>query len=135
MAQGEGFKHIMVTAADEDEEVIFAGAVDEAAPMAADVVEPPAAEAVEPAVPDAADALSAQAAEPSAAQIPAEHVAAATVPASESSVQSKKKRDAYRETTLEDLEREPMPFAQRVVIIAAVVIIVLALVYYFTVLA
>ena len=41
------------------------------------------------------------------------------------------KADSYHETTLADLESEPMPFAQKVVIIAAVVCIIGALVYYF----
>lgn len=38
-----------------------------------------------------------------------------------------------RETTLEDLEPQAMPLAQRIVIIAAVVCIIGALVYYFMV--
>lgn len=42
----------------------------------------------------------------------------------------KEKREEYRETTLEDLEKHPMPRAQKVVIAAAVVILVGFILYY-----
>lgn len=41
------------------------------------------------------------------------------------------KADSYEEQTLEDLERTPMPLAQRIVIIAAIALIFIAVVYYF----
>lgn len=41
------------------------------------------------------------------------------------------RKETYRETTLEDLQSEKMPTAQKVVIIAAVICIIGALAYYF----
>ena len=59
---------------------------------------------------------------------------AAPVPSQAAPVKRKKARaDEYRETTLEDLESQNMPLAQKIVIIAAVVCIIGALVYYFAV--
>lgn len=114
-------KHITVTPADDDE-VIIAGLQGDAVPQA-DAKETKPAAAHEPASeePDGRE-------ETARAQAPREEAAepkpAKTKPAA---------RDAYHETTLEDLERTPMPLAQRIVIIAAVVCIIGALVYYFTV--
>ena len=104
MAQGEGFKHITVTAADDDDVVIVAGAVEAPAQNAGDA---PAAEEPEPSG-SKKDSFK-----------------------KDSSKKDSPKKDAYRETTLEDLKQEPMPFAQRVVIIAAIVCIIGALIYYF----
>ena len=94
------YKHITVTAADEDV-VIHAGvARAEPEPAPAPAPEPVAASEPEP------------------------------VPSTQPSGRAEKD-DAYRETTIEDLETEPMPAAQRIVIIAAVLCIIGALVYYF----
>lgn len=120
---GDSFKHIKVTAGEDEDVVIEAGLARESA-------------APEPARADGSDADRAgehpgdSASEPRAATAeptsaaPAEQRAAAA-PA------RKRKPDAYRETTLEDLKPDPMPMAQKVVIIAAVVCIIGALVYYF----
>ena len=42
-----------------------------------------------------------------------------------------KKKDAYHETTLEDLNSTQMPLAQKIVIAAAIVCIIGAVIYYF----
>ena len=90
----EEFKHIKVTAAAEDDEVVVAGVSQETPQTAASAAPTKPREQREPRQP---------------------------------------REDSYHETTLEDLERTPMPLAQRIIIIAAVVCIIGALVYYFTV--
>ena len=112
MAQGEGFKHITVTAAEDEDVVILAGAT----PTGDSVITEPATE--EP-VPE----------EPVKAQspVPEPQPSKATKPAP--SKRAKAKGDSYRETTLEDLEDTSMPFAQRVVIVAAIVCIIGAVIY------
>lgn len=108
MAQGEGFKHITVTAPEEEDVVILAG-------MASSE---PAEEAqgVEAAVVDDEVVQPEEVPQPKEVQSrPVKH--------------SKPKADAYQETTLEDLKSTPMPFAQRVVIIAAIVCIIGAVIY------
>ena len=97
----DGFKHITVTAAEEDDEVIVAGAVE-----APDVEPEPEPEPAPVAKPDS---------KPASKTIPKE------APGD----------DGYHETTLEDLEGAKMPLAQRIVIIAAIICIIGALVYYF----
>lgn len=126
MAQGEGFKHITVTAPDDDDVVIRVGAVpkEEPAPSATD---------------DRADAATpAGAAAPAQGHAPAEGdtpVGARSARPSTAATNrprkapAKKKRDDYRESTLEDLQSQPMPLAQRVTIIAAVVCIIGAIIY------
>ena len=138
MAQGAGFKHITVTAADEDDVVIVAGAVDAETPMeeAPAVAQQPDEPAVANEQVAEAPATEAPAVEEQLGEEPAveeqpsapERAAAASAPASKSPVKAPRKDD-YHETTLKDLENAPMPFAQRVVIIAAVVLIVIAVVY------
>ena len=114
MAQGEGFKHITVTAADEEDVVIIAGAKEDAGreqesenPDPMPEPEPEIAPAPEPVPQSEADAEPALAPQP-----------------------KPKQKDSYHETTLEDLEHTPMPFAQRVVIIAAIICIIGAVIYY-----
>ena len=51
--------------------------------------------------------------------------------AAEGLAKVEKRPEAYRETTLEDLESSKMSSMQRVIIIAAIVCIIAALVYYF----
>ena len=127
------FKHIAVTAADEDDFVIKAGIVNENAPAAApaETVPAPRPSHEEPAPAEHAEK---PASEESVVDIKApartspEQV---RTPASSQRSQSpSKKGDTYRETTLEDLESTPMPLAQRIVIIAAVVCIIGAVIYY-----
>lgn len=101
MAQGEGFKHITVTAPEEDDVVIVAGAkepVDAVADIEADEPAPLPAKAPE-----------------SSGRPPASPGRA---------------NEPYRETTLRDLESTPMPLAQRVVIAAAIICIIGAVIYY-----
>jgi phage/plasmid primase-like uncharacterized protein len=146
------FKHIAVTAAEDDDVVIRAGIAD------ADSVAQ--AESVTQSVPDFAAAQAPKQAVDSAAQAPKQAVDSAVESMPESqvvrpieaigSIEPGKERashpkpesgnqaphrtakaDSYHETTLADLESEPMPFAQKGVIIAAVVCIIGALVYYF----
>ncbi len=108
MAQDDGFKHISVTAADEDDIVIVAGIKDDAG----NKPETPSVPAPE--------------AEPEpGSELAPKPKAAAQVQAQPDSG----RKDAYRETTLEDLEHAPMPFAQRVVIIAAIICIIGAVIY------
>lgn len=116
MAQSEGFKHITVTAADEDDVVIVAGAVEEA-PEPTDV---PGA-AVAPESEPAAEAVPEPAPEtPSAQSVPAQKPAPAAKP---------KKDDGYREATLEDLADHSMPLAQKITIVAAIILIIVAIAY------
>lgn len=110
MAQDDGFKHISVTAADEDDIVIVAGIKDDAGSKP-ETLSVPAPE-VEP--------------EPEPESEPAPKPKAAA----QVQVQPNPgRKDAYHETTLEDLEHAPMPFAQRVVIIAAIICIIGAVIY------
>ena len=152
------FKHITVTAADEDEVIIAGvGAVESTAPDAA--IKPDAATgpdaAAEPNAatePDAATrpdvSTEPDAAAPSAegsdlgsepmpeAAPGSDRIEASTTPVPSQTAPAKRKKaraDNYRETTLEDLESQSMPLAQKIVIIAAVVCIIGALVYYFAV--
>ena len=115
----DGFKHITVNAPDEDDVVIQAGLPRHDGVPARDSA---AAPEVEPA--PAADApVPDESAGADGGADAAERKARAAKPA---------RRDARsRETTLADLEGEPMPLAQRIVIIAAIVCIIGALVYYF----
>lgn len=132
MAQGE-FKHISVTAAEEDDVIISAGIVprsegsasasyDAPSPEPEPVQDPEEAEPEEEAgrpdpAPEKAEASPGDASDHSARG------------AHEGSRQAA--QDGYREATLEDLRGEPMPLTQKVVIIAALVCIIGALAYYF----
>ena len=107
---GDGFKHITVTAADDDE-VIVAGVAEN--PLVEQDVESELAPARQP----GSEPPSASASEPDRA-----HRAKSS---------RKPREDGYRETTVEDLEDSGMPFMQKVVIVAAIVCIIGALVYYF----
>ncbi|MBQ9043703.1 MAG: SURF2 Surfeit locus protein 2 [Eggerthellaceae bacterium] len=117
MAQGEGFKHITVTAADEDDVVIVAGATQEDDSESEESV---GARFIAP-VPEP-EPEPAPAEEPKQQPKPKPAAKSAAKPA---------RKDDYRETTLEDLEGKPMPFAQKVTIIAAIVCIIGAVIYYF----
>ena len=129
MAQGD-FKHISVTAADEDDVVINAG-----------IAKPPAGASGETAVaaevPEATGVRDARLSEGPGgagreeAEVEAEADEAAPAPARRAGRSQAPKDDGYREATLEDLQGEPMSLTQRVVIIAAVVCIIGALAYYF----
>ena len=133
-----GFKHIAVTAADEDDEVITAG------------VKPSAQEAAESGVRDElagdvqvagdegdngdGDEAGAVAGAVASAETPVERAAAAgpqKLAKGASDARSARKQGEYRESALSDLEPEPMSMTQKVVIIAAVVCIIGALIYYF----
>ena len=115
----DGFKHITVNAPEEDDVVIQAGIShrkDEpaSAPAAVSEVEPaPVADASAMDVSVVADGSSDAAAHEKHAG------------------KSAREKGRSRETTLADLEGEPMPLAQRIVIAAAIVCIIGAFVYYF----
>lgn len=114
---------IVVTPAEEDEVIFAGGGADGAAGRE---LEPGSSAEPEH---DAADAREfAAAAEPGSGRAaePEPEAEGATAASPEPSPAA-----AFRETTLDDLESSPMPFAQRVVIVAAVVCIIGALVYYF----
>ena len=134
------FKHITVTAADEDEVIIAGvGAVEPTAPDAA--IKPDAATRPDAAIEADAAAPSAEGADLGSEPMPeatpgSDRIEASTTPVPSQAAPAKRKKaraDDYRETTLEDLESQSMPLAQKIVIIAAVVCIIGALVYYFAV--
>ena len=119
----EGFKHITVTAPEEDDVVIVAGASreTEVAPGIGggsedSVVAPPVLDELPVTGSPVGTHDNASAAEGGA-----ENASKAR--------QSSLRDDGYRETTLEDLEDRSMPFAQKAVIIAAIALIVVAIVY------
>ena len=116
MAQSEGFKHITVTPAEEDDVVIRVGATGSDGPAEEPQVEP------EP-DPEPVSAHQAEADEPAQSDQPVPEPTKAKP-------STQKKRDDYREATLEDLKSQPMPLAQKIVIAAAVVCIIGAIVYY-----
>ena len=115
------FKHITVSAPDDDDVVVWAGQksaespegdlseLDTSAQPAVGVLSEEPIEPVDEAPKPSARPENAQ---PRTAIRPPEA-----------------RRGEYRPTTLEDLEREPMPKIQRIVIIAAVVCIIGAIVY------
>ncbi len=135
MAQGEGFKHITVMAAEDEDVVIYAGLGEaDEAPEAA-IVEAEVEEAEAPAD-SAANEKAAEGdlhtAAEDALHAPAEGGTSQPAGDSKPHLQSKPARkDSYRETTLEDLQDHSMPIAQRIVIIAAIVCIIGAVIYYF----
>ena len=98
------FKHIAVTAAEEDDVVIQAG------------------------VCDAQDAPENDEGSPVDANGRQDGEEAPSVP-SRSQAAKPAKKDGYHETTLEDLQPSPMPTTQKIVIIAAIICIIGALVY------
>jgi len=116
MAQGEGFKHITVTAAEEEDVVIMAGLQDAAVPEGDEIApeaapEPVAAHEVAPEPASAPD----PAPEPDPARQPQRKPAAG--------------KGEYHETTLADLQGQSMPLTQRIVIIAAIICIIGAVIY------
>ncbi len=127
MAQGEGFKHITVTAPEEDDVVIVAGATNiEESPAEELPNEAPIAEelpAEEPAAEASAPRVEEQPAQAS------EQVKKPVQPAKQPAKQAARKKDAYHETTLEDLQGNSMPMAQKIVIIAAIICIIGAVIY------
>ncbi|HIW75416.1 MULTISPECIES: SURF2 Surfeit locus protein 2 [Gordonibacter] len=117
MADEKAFSHITVSADDEDDVVIVAGA--RPASRASGEVRPAAGAAAAP-TPVAA------APEPE----PAPTIAPAPDPAPAASPSRQPKEDVS-ETTLEDLKGEPMPLTQKIVIAVAALLIVSFAVYYF----
>jgi len=113
-----GFKHIAVTAAEEDDFVIRAGVSDqhETEP------EPEPEEQEETELADSAEMVVDEKTGPEVESKP--KPAPARKPAA-------KKKDTYHETTLEDLNSTQMPLAQKIVIAAAIVCIIGAVIYYF----
>ena len=142
MAQGEGFRHITVTAAEDDDVVIHAGIVrddggsvpatqgDNRAETAGDQhgvadsgqeadIAPRSAVRDDPVAPNGPNANG-----------PADWPARTGEGGRSSQpARSRAKRDDYRETTLEDLQSLKMPLVQRIVIIAAVLCIIGAIAY------
>lgn len=124
---GDGtFKHITVTAAEEDDVVIHAGLVpsDDARPEDSVLGELAGEElAAESSMPEEPTLEGPAVEAPSANSTPP-----AQVP---SGARARKTRDdGYRPTTLEDLQGKPMPTIQKAVIIAAIICIIGAIVYY-----
>ena len=131
MAEG-GFRHITVTRADEEDEVIEAGIVGEGdAPASAVLVEGvPLSEGRPEAQPEGHPEGSPEAqpeAKPEAAPRPEGEARQAARPAA---VRPPRAADDFHETTLDDLEGEPMSLTQRIVIVAAVVCIIGAIAFY-----
>ena len=113
-----GFKHIAVTAAEEDDFVIRAGVSEQHEPEP----EPEPEEQEETESADSAEMVVDEKTEPEVEPEP--KPAPARKPAA-------KKKDTYHETTLEDLNSTQMPLAQKIVISAAIVCIIGAVIYYF----
>lgn len=113
-----GFKHIAVTAAEEDDFVIRAGVSDQHEPEPEP--EPEGQEEAELA--NSAEMVVDEKPEPDVESKP--EPTPARKPAA-------KKKDTYHETTLEDLNSTQMPLAQKIVIAAAIVCIIGAVIYYF----
>ena len=107
-----GFKHIAVTAAEEDDFVIRAGVSEQ--PGTESESESEELEEVEMVVDEKTEPEVESKPKPAPARKPAA-----------------KKKDAYHETTLEDLNSTQMPLAQKIVIAAAIVCIIGAVIYYF----
>lgn len=134
MAQ-EGFKHISVTPPDDDDFVINAGIVKESSFDSR--VDEAGAAASESAVVEPPDTSKGSDGNEHGALDDGGRVDGPAVGSAErkKAEQVAKRREAdgeeFRETTLQDLRGEPMPFTQKVVIIAAVVCIIGALAYYF----
>ena len=131
MSEG-AFKHITVTAAEEDDVVIHAGLVPSEHSQSEDSAS----------VSSASDGLASHdlASESSTLEDRAsEHQASKSTPVDSmapaktpSGTRPRKARDdEYRPTTLEDLQGKPMPTIQKAVIIAAIICIIGAIVYYF----
>lgn len=140
MAQGEGFKHITVTAADEEDVVIMAGATavpdSVEASVSDNAKEEPAGMLPEDLLPVDGDDVDEPAGTLPERPRSQEHTSQVADMANdddaEKIVQPKRKpQDNYRETTLEDLESTSMPLTQKIVIIAAIVCIIGAVIYYF----
>lgn len=107
------FSHIVI-GQDDTDEVIQAGIVDE-----------PLAE--EPQV----DSLIESAPEQSPVQPESEQPREQPVAETPVSTQAPARDDGYHETTLEDLNGSPMPFAQKAVLIAAALLVIVAVAYWF----
>ena len=103
-----GFSHITVTPADEEDEVIEAGLSVNQTTGTVQMEEAP---------------------DPEPAPAQEEKPPAAVRPAAPEKGARKAAASEYHETTLEDLQAQSMPFAQKVVIIAAVICIIGAIVY------
>lgn len=129
MAQSEGFKHITVTPPDDDDVVILAGAASDE-PQAVQPANGPLGDGVgrdgekRPGEIPHMDAASDAAEQPRQSERPPQRDRQGQ------RQQQRQRKDAYRETTLEDLQSTRMPLAQKIVIIAAVVCIIGAIVYY-----
>ena len=135
-----GFKHIAVTAAEEDDEVITAGMKPAAQPETAKPLADSSQVSQDPENSVSADQesrlseLDSDAGDIDAVSAPSDKDASSAGAASAANRPAKKparKQGAYHETTLSDLEPEPMSTTQKAVIIAAVVCIIGALIYYF----
>ena len=131
------FKHITVSAAEDDDVVVWAGEKrvqdephDNRAPSG---IAPDDAESdlVGSRVPESAESEPKDPAPAEDFQTDQETPESAAALNRPSQRPQKKAGDGYQATTLEDLERQPMSATQRAVIIAAVVCIIGAIVYYF----
>ncbi|RDB60395.1 SURF2 Surfeit locus protein 2 [Gordonibacter sp. 28C] len=118
MADEKAFSHITVSADDEDDIVIQAGARTEpsgAVPEPVTAVDEPEVPIAEPDEP-----------------LPAEDAAAGDAPDAGGQDDARPEREgSYREQQLEDLASAPMPAAQKAVLAVALLLIVGFAVYYF----
>lgn len=135
MATGE-FKHISVTASEDEDEVIYVGASPEAA-------EEPRRDGLQAVGAKERDASSDEGAVSEATNAANDQVASNAGQAQSKSAEGRgeagrgqkppatgHKADPYRQTTLEDLNSQKMPLVQKIVIIAAVLCIIGAIGYY-----
>ena len=123
------FKHITVTAVEDEDEVIVAGVGAVETAGTDDVVESSSVVLSETEVDPAHEPMPESASDSEQAVTPISSEQSKAVPTQRKAA----RKDDYHETTLEDLEPGGMPLAQKIVIIAAVVCIIGALVYYFAV--
>lgn len=132
MAENGGFKHISVTAEDDEDVVIQAGV----SPVAAAQDEIPQAEAAfeeEDAAAPEADALEQPAEEPSVETAVPQQPAQASrqVAPNAGTVRTRRReKEPYHETTLEDIESSKMSKTQVAVIVAAVILLIVGVFYY-----
>ena len=136
------FSHITVTSGEDDDVVIQAGVRAGSRPPAdAPDAQEPAAEDAGPAEAPAGDAEPAKArfAVPDGGAQGARASGAASSRGTQGARAARRpqeaagQEDAYRETTLEDLEGSPMSNMQKAIVALALLLIVAAVVYYFAV--
>ena len=134
---GDGaFKHITVTAAEEEDVIIHAGlAPSDAVKTESSAPESLAAEdsAGETSMSEELAVQGTASEDPTTNNMTTESAPAIDAPSKKVPAETrthKVRDDGYRPTTLEDLQGKPMPTVQKAVIIAAIICIIGAIVYY-----